>query len=100
MKNILDMSKLSIIDTILEDGEAERVEDLSAETQLKWRLALTNLKYVGNIKKDETKKNINSFTFILPTNSSNKTVKVAEGFEYVTDIKDGKPVYAHEEVSF
>ena len=99
LKNILDMSKLSIIDTILEDGEAERVEDLSAETQLKWRLALTNLKYVGNIKKDETKKNINSFTFILPTNSSNKTVKVAEGFEYVTDIKDGKPVYAHEEVS-
>ena len=99
LKNILDMSKLSIIDTILEDGEAERVEDLSAETQLKWRLALTNLKYVGNIKKDETKKNINSFTFILPTNSSNKTVKVAEGFEYVTDIKDDKPVYAHEKVS-
>ena len=99
LKNILDMSKLSIIDTILEDGEAERVEDLSEETQLKWRLALTNLKYVGNIKKDETKKNINSFTFILPTNSSNKTVKVAEGFEYVVDIKNGKPVYAHEKVS-
>jgi hypothetical protein len=99
LKNILDMSKLSIIDTILEDGVAERVEDLSAETQLKWRLALSNLKYVGNIKQDETKKNINSFTFILPTNSSNKTVKVAEGFEYVTDIKNGKPVYAHKEIS-
>lgn len=99
LKNILDMSKLSIIDTILEDGEAERVEDLSAETQLKWRLALTNLKYAGNIKKDKNKKNINSFTYILPTNSSNKTVKIAEGFEYVTDINNGKPVYAFDAVS-
>ena len=97
--NLLNMSKLSIIDTVVENDTPLPVEELSEVSQLKFRLGISQLTYAGDITNKTDKNQINSFSFILPTNSSNKTVKVSEGIQYVKDIVDNKPVYAVDDIN-